>query len=168
MRKKTMAVGILFVLAIGVLATIITEDSTAASAGGQRTLVYFVRHTEDEVALVESEEGGSLFEDCVPFLNDGEPDDCCLEVLSDLGEVRARELARWFRDRGITEKLTHVIASHKQRSRQTVAEIAFDSGLQSDVDLNPGDGVQQIPAFVAECGSGFEIAHESFGRPAGL
>ncbi len=104
---------------------------------------------------------GTFTEDCVAFLKDGEPDECCVEALNSRGELRATLLAKFFRGQGITERLTHVIASHKIRTRQTVGEIASDAGLGGDVDQNPGDGVQQIPPFVEECDNGFEGSSSS-------
>lgn len=163
MKRKALIVATLLVSFATVAGTIARRDRTqvlAQAAQGGRTLVYFTRHAEDDTALVESEDGAFLA-DCVPFLDDGEPGECCRDVLNALGELRASELARWFREKVGSENITHVIASHKIRTLQTVREIASDAGLSGDDDLNPGDGVQQIPPLVGECDEGFESASAS-------
>ena len=44
--------------------------------------------------------------------------------LTPLGEKRAELLVKWFQDRGLLPGITHVFATHKARSLQTVAGIA--------------------------------------------
>lgn len=147
----------------------------ATSAFAQTTkTIYFVRHAEDQVALFQQGENGkALVPDCKPFLDQGVLSDCCTEVLNPLGTERARLLAKWFADEGLLSSVTHVIATHKVRTLQTVQPIAHAAGLDrdvngdgvpdgADVDKNPGDGVQQIPAFVAECENGYEVAHNFY------
>jgi hypothetical protein len=75
--------------------------------------------------------------------------------------MRAELLVRWFEEKDILQQLTHVVASHKVRTLQTVepmAAAAAEAGAQlaEDVDLHPEDAVQQVPAFVEECAPGFE------------
>ena len=126
------------------------------------TIVYFLRHGEDQVALYEP--GGSrksLLRDCKPYVDDGEIDECCLETLNSLGEKRAELLAAWFEAEGIVADVTHMIASHKIRTRQTLQPTADLVGMTGDVDQNPDDGIQQVPAFVDECASGFESSKSS-------
>ncbi len=126
------------------------------------TILYFVRHAEDQIELVQSNELSPVFRrSCKPFVDGREVDECCSEVLNPLGERRAELLAKWFQDQGITDTLTNVIASHKIRTRQTIQMIASDAGLAGDVDQNPKDGVQQVPPFVDECASGFEGSSSS-------
>lgn len=168
MRKKALVLGVLFALVYaGAVGTVATRGGTTeALAEGVETLIYFVRHGEDEVALIDPERGRRLglkvlLTDCKTFGRGKERDECCLEILNPLGEMRAILLANWFLDQGITEQLTHVIASHKIRTRQTVGEIAADAALGGDIDQNPGDGVQQIPPFVEECDDGFESSKSS-------
>ena len=136
--------------------------------------IYFVRHAEDQVALYQQGNAGKAFTpDCKPFMNEGILENCCTEVLNPLGVKRAELLAKWFADQGLLQGITHVLATHKIRTLQTVQPIAHAAGLDmdingdgipdgADVDKNPGDGVQQIPAFVAECEDGFEVAHNFF------
>jgi broad specificity phosphatase PhoE len=136
--------------------------------------IYFVRHAEDQTALFQQGKNGKAFlPDCKPFMNEGVLEDCCTEVLSPLGTKRAELLAKWFADKGLLPSITHVLATHKVRTLQTVQPIARAAGLDQDVngdgtpdgedvDKNPGDGVQQIPAFVAECEDGYEIAHNFY------
>ena len=81
---------------------------------------------------------------------------------------RSELLVGWFGERDILPRLTHVIASHKVRTVQTVepiaaAAIAEGAELAEDVDLHPGDDVQQVPAFVEECTPGFEGSGSSRG-----
>jgi len=163
MRKKSVTLSVLVSLVCAaVLGTFATDRGTQAQEykgngnGNGKTIVYFVRHGEDQVDL--SNIGNGIFaEACSPCCGG---DECCLEVLNPLGEMRATLLADWFQDTGITGTLTNVIASHKTRTRQTVKMIASDAGLTNDVDQTP-DGVQQIPPFVAECDAGFESASSS-------
>jgi len=122
------------------------------SGGDQRikTRFYFLRHAED---LEESVLGDAFEPVCTG--------PCCLEVLNDLGAMRAELLVRWFEERDILPRLTHVVASHKIRTLQTVgplAAAAVEAGapLSEDADLHAGDAVQQVPAFVEECAPGFE------------
>ena len=160
-RRKLLIVATLVgVLVASAAGTIATRGPKEVLARGGRTLVYFTRHAEDATALVESEDGALLL-DCVPFLDDGEPGECCRDILNELGELRASELAGWIRERIGSETITHVIASHKIRTLQTVRAIAADAALIGDDDLNPGDGVQQVPPFVGECDEGFESASTS-------
>ncbi len=128
-----------------------------------RTIIYFTRHAEKQTSTVDL--GAALN---LPDNADGEPinigknrddlcgDSKCAEQLSDFGLVRAQLLADWFDRKGITEDITHVFASHKTRTRQTVEEIAMRAGLNNDDDLI-SDGVQQLPA------DGMELNPQSTG-----
>jgi len=126
-------------------------DTTGASNEQRiKTRFYFLRHGED---LEESVLKGAFEPVCTG--------PCCLEVLNDLGALRAELLARWFEERDILPRLTHVVASHKVRTLQTVeplAAAAAEAGAQlaEDIDLHPGDAIQQVPASVEECTPGFE------------
>jgi len=145
------------------------------SAFGQTTkTIYFVRHAEDQTAVFQQGiDGKAYLPDCKPFMDAGVLVDCCTEVLTPLGTNRAGLLAKWFADKGLLPSVTHVLATHKVRTLQTVRPIARAAGLDrdvngdgipdgTDVDKNPGDGVQQIPAFVAECENGYEVAHNFY------
>jgi broad specificity phosphatase PhoE len=146
------------------------------TAFGQSTkTIYFVRHAEDEVGLFPRGKSGKIYApDCKSFKNDeGVREDCCTEVLNPLGAKRAELLAQWFADNSLLPSITHVLATHKVRTLETVQPIAHAAGLDrdvnadgipdgADVDLNPGDGVQQIPAFVTECQRGYEVAHNFY------
>ncbi|MCI0746719.1 MAG: histidine phosphatase family protein [Verrucomicrobia subdivision 3 bacterium] len=114
------------------------------------TLVYFVRHAEDVPELVGSDPSFT-----VTFNNCNLDGSCCEEALNSLGKVRATVLADWFEEKGLTSTLTHVIASHKLRTRQTVAGIAQRAGLGGDVDQAPGDGVINVPPISGECDPGW-------------
>jgi hypothetical protein len=125
------------------------------------TIVYFVRHGEDTPELINFDPTIT-----VTFNNCNSDASCCVEVLNPLGLERATRLADWFKARHITETLTHVIASHKVRTRQTVEKIARAAGLGgdldgdgvldgADVDQAPGDGVINVPATPQECDPGF-------------
>ena len=147
---------------------------TGTAVGQPSKTIYFVRHAEDQTALFQQGRNGkALLPDCKPFMNEGVLEDCCTEVLSPLGTKRAELLAKWFADKGLLPSITHVLATHKVRTLQTVQPIAHAAGLDrdvngdgspdgADVDKNPGDGVQQIPAFVAECEDGYEVAHNFY------
>jgi hypothetical protein len=125
------------------------------------TIIYFVRHGEDVPELVNSDPSFT-----VAFNNCNFDGSCCVEALNPLGKVRASALADWFEAKGITRTLTHVIASHKLRTRQTVAKIANLADLGGDLDGNgtldgldvdqaPGDGVINVPPTPAECDEGW-------------
>lgn len=131
------------------------------SAAANTTIVYFTRHGEDVPELVNSDPSFA-----VAFNNCNSDSSCCVEALNPLGTVRAAALADWFETKGITRTLTHVIASHKLRTRQTVAKVAYFAGLGgdlngdgtldgTDVDQSPGDGVINVPATPAECDPGW-------------
>jgi len=108
-----------------------------------KTIVYFVRHCEDVPELV-----GSHPSFTVTFNNCNADGSCCEEVLNPLGRVRATAMADWFEAKKITRTLTHVIASHKIRTRQTVEKIALAAGLGGDLDGNgtpDGTDVDQAP-----------------------
>ncbi len=131
---------------------------TIAGEGYQsnRTVIYFTRHAEKQTTTTTL--GPALT--IIPMTDDplgsesnrgsNRDDVCgsskCAEELNALGKLRAQLLADWFDRRGITDDVTHVYASHKVRTRQTVEEIAARAGLiGNDFDLI-SDGVQQLPA----------------------
>jgi broad specificity phosphatase PhoE len=136
--------------------------------------VYFVRHAESTTALFQQgHEGNAWVPDCKPFMNEGVLEECCTEVLTPLGDMRAALLAKWFADKSLLTSITHVFATHKERSLQTVRPIAHAAQLDRDIngdgvpdgtdaDKNPGDGVQQLPAYVDECAPGYEVAHNFY------
>jgi hypothetical protein len=134
-----------------------------------RTILYITRHAEDVPELVGSDPSFT-----VTFNNCNADGSCCEEDLNPLGKRRAAALADWFQARGLTRILTHVIASHKVRTRQTVARIAQLAGLGgdldgdgdldgTDVDQAPGDGVINIPSTPSECTPGFTSSSSARG-----
>jgi hypothetical protein len=131
------------------------------SESAKKTIVYFTRHGEDVPELVNSDPSFT-----VTFNNCNADGSCCVEALNPLGKVRASALAEWFEANNITRTLTHVVASHKLRTRQTVERIALLAGLGGDLDGNgtldvqdvdqaPGDGVMNVPPAPAECDPGW-------------
>jgi phosphohistidine phosphatase SixA len=147
---------------------------TESASGQASKTIYFVRHAEDEQAVFQASADSKAFlPDCKPFMEGGALMECCTEVLTQQGTNRAGLFAKWFADKGLLPSITHVLATHKVRTLQTVQPIAHAAGLDrdvngdgipdgTDVDKNPGDGVQQIPAFVDECETGFEVAHNFY------
>jgi len=121
---------------------------TMVAAQDQKTVVYLLRHADDATQLVETSPG-TFVRNCTPSGG------CCTDVLNPLGQERALRLGEWFDQRRIAETITHVLASHKIRTAQTVFYVAQKAGLGGDIDQNPGDGVLQIPWNRAECESGF-------------
>jgi phosphohistidine phosphatase SixA len=161
-QKNNMKRRILFQLtaAILLLAIPVTAGSSLPEFRG-KTVLYFVRHGEDSPELTSFDPSFS-----VVFNNCTEDAGCCEEVLNPLGQARAVALADWFETRRIAPTLTHVIASHKIRTRQTVARIALAAGLGGDLDGDgdldgtdtdqaPGDGVINVPSAPLECDAGF-------------
>jgi hypothetical protein len=138
-----------------------TRADAPQSESKDKTIIYFLRHGEDVPELVGSDPSFN-----VTFNNCNQDGTCCEEVLNPLGRVRAAALADWFEAKKITRTLTHVIASHKIRTRQTVQKLAQAAGLGgdlngdgtpdgTDVDQEPGDGVIDVPATPAECDPGW-------------
>ena len=134
-------------LVMGILGTQFLE------ADGQ-TIIYFTRHgedmsPEDAVDLTPWELicWGAI--DAPLCLAPDEicwnPEDpCCLEILSDEGHMRAQALADWFSAQGLTEQLTHVLATHKIRTRQTIGQIAADALATSVFVMGPGEGMKLV------------------------
>jgi len=126
----------------------------------QETIFYFTRHGEDNVELAQLGQSGNQ----APITTrNGTPGagviECQVESLSPLGEKRAQLLAKWFEEYDLLSDLTHVFSSYKVRTLQTVLPTAQAAGLDlnaTDIDKNPGDGVQQLPPFVEECDAGYE------------
>lgn len=132
----------------------------AAFAQNASTTLYFLRHGETQRRLVRTGPGSSA-EICTANRS------CCETPLNALGVARRDALAEWFVHHGIAERLTHLIATNKPRTVQTLTALGIASGLGADRngdgildgdddDLAPGDGVQQYPSHVAECDPGFE------------
>jgi hypothetical protein len=144
--------------------------TVAASAHPRRTLLFFVRHSENEVRLVRTNSGSTVpatfVEDCSPTRS------CCIQPLSALGLSRRDALAEWFVQHRLVRGLTHLIATNKPRTVETLRPLAVASGLGADrnddgipdgddVDLNPGDGIQQYPSTAAECDPAFQRTADS-------
>jgi len=141
--------------------TVPTHAASPGSESPNTTIIYFLRHGEDVPELVASDPSFT-----VTLNNCNEDKSCCEEKLNSLGRVRATALADWFEAENITRTLTHVIASHKIRTRQTAEKIAHAAGLGGDlngdgildgvdVDQASGDGVINVPPTPAECDPGW-------------
>jgi hypothetical protein len=132
----------------------------ATFADSASTTIYFLRHGETQRRLVGTGPG-TFAEVCTPNRS------CCETPLNPLGVTRRDALAEWFVHHGIAKRLTHLIATNKPRTVQTLTALGIASGLGGDQDgdgildgadddLVPGDGIQQFPPHVAECDPGFE------------
>ena len=143
-----------------VVAACVFLQAGVTRAEGPATTLYFLRHAENQRRLV-STGPGTFAEVCTPTRS------CCDMTLNPAGVVRRDALAEWFVHEGIAHRLTHLIATNKVRTVETLAALAYASGLGGDQtgdgvpdgtddDLLPGDGIQQYPAHVRECDSGFE------------
>ena len=141
--------------------TATTRADPPHSEAAHKTIIYFTRHCEDVPELVNSDPAFT-----VTFNQCNSDNSCCVEPLNPLGQVRAAALADWFESKRIPQTLTHVIASHKLRTRQTVEKIARLAGLGGDldgdglpdgqdVDQAPGDGVINVPPTPGECDAGW-------------
>jgi hypothetical protein len=122
------------------------------------TIMYLLRHGEDVPELVGADPSFT-----VTFNNCNADGSCCVEALNPLGKLRAAALADWFTANRITPTLTHVIASHKLRTRQTVQPLAQAAGLGGDADQVPGDGVLNVPSTPAECDPGWTSSSSVIG-----
>jgi hypothetical protein len=129
-------------------------------ADSASTTLYFLRHGETQRRLVGTGPG-TFAEVCTPNRS------CCETPLNPLGVARRDALAEWFVNHGIARRLTHLIATNKPRTVQTLTALGIVSGLGGDQngdgvldgaddDLVPGDGIHQFPAHVRECDPGFE------------
>ena len=134
--------------------------SWVALAHGPVTTLYFIRHGETQRRLVAIGTG-TFAEVCTPTRS------CCDTPLNPLGVARRDALSDWFVKHGFALRLTHLIATNKPRTVETLAALAVASGLGgdrngdgmldgTDVDLLPGDGIQQYPADIRECDPHFE------------
>ncbi|MEE9321571.1 MAG: hypothetical protein V3U76_14080 [Granulosicoccus sp.] len=117
--------------------------------------VFFTRHAEKMTMQEETSDGA--YEDVCGV-------DKCAEVLNTKGELRAELLADAFYEAGITSRLTHAFSSHKIRTRQTIEMITADAGLASDIDKNPGDGIQELPVSNDDGSDATELNPESTKR----
>ena len=155
---------------LAIVLSVATLSMLPAEANSRQTLLYFVRHSEQQVRLVRMNAGvtepGTFVEDCTPTRS------CCVTPLSPLGLARRDALTDWFVKQGRARGLTHLIATNKPRTVETLKGLAMASGLGADrngdgtadgtdIDQMPGDGIQQYPAQVAECAVGFERTVDS-------
>lgn len=133
---------------------------SAAPAETPGTTLYFLRHSETQRRLA-STGTGTFAEVCTPTRS------CCETPLNALGVARRDALASWFVERGLAKRLTHLIATNKPRTVETLSALAFASGLGGDQngdgvldgtddDVMSGDGIQQYPPRVRECDPGYE------------
>jgi broad specificity phosphatase PhoE len=140
------------------------------AARSQPTIIYFVRHSENEVRLIKTNTGGNVpatfVEDCTATRS------CCIQPLSALGRARRDALSQWFVDHDLARGLTHLIATNKPRTVETLRPLAIASGLGGDLDgdgtldggdrdVMPGDGIQQYPAAAQECDRDYERTQDS-------
>ncbi len=137
-KPKTYAV-----VAVGCFLVELTLPALA-QAQNANTILYFLRHTETQTRLVSDGEG-HFVEDCNPSRS------CCADILNPLGIARRNALGDWFAQNRLVGTLTHLIASNKPRTVETLAAIAALSGLP----------VEQYPSDTAECDPGFETARDS-------
>jgi len=133
------------------------DDDDRSDKRSEKVTVYFTRHAEKmrEQMVVETNGLAVTYMDIC-----GETK--CSEVLNPEGELRATLLADYFDRKGITEELTHAFSSHKQRTRQTVEQIAERAGLSDQGDAID-DGVQQLPNFLDTGELATELAPEGTG-----
>jgi len=142
-------------IAVGASLVAIAAIPSTASAQGYNPYapitIYVTRHAEKMTELEKvgtDESGNTLFSEIC-----GEKK--CAEVLNAEGELRAKLLADWFAQRGVTGQLTHALSSHKNRTRQTITPTVLDAGLMlsDDMDSFPNDGIRQIAAVTASSAS---------------
>jgi len=128
----------------GAAVLLLASVSTSAHAEGFNPFapvtLYFTRHAEKQNTM-DKVGDGLYMEVC------GESK--CAQELNPEGELRARLLAAWFQERGITAGLTHAFSSHKKRTLQTIVQIAADANLTGDIDLTadgalPGGSVAVV------------------------
>ena len=133
------------VVSVSLFATITTSNVLADGHSDANVTVYITRHAEKQNELDDKE--NSFCKDDLSR---------CAEELSALGKLRAEFLAVWLEEEGILEKITKVISSDKQRTRQTIEPTAARIIELGKVDLlsvdsadTIADGVTQVPASKA-------------------
>lgn len=126
-----------------VLSTVTVSLLLPGFALADSTDFWISRHGEDQIDLVDIG-NGNFQENCN---NVG----CCIESHNVLGEKRAELLAQFFKKSNLLNRFTHVIASHKVRTNQLVGPTANAAGIS----------IQQTPAGVRDCDSGYENAGAS-------
>ncbi len=125
-----------------VTVTVLPAISHAEGYAANRVVIYFTRHAEKMTVIDEDPpESGMYMDNC----NDDRSR--CEEALNPLGEKRAELLAKWFKQRRIAQKITHLFSSDKQRTRQTLEPLA---AIVSKYDILPDsdgmdDGIEQLP-----------------------
>ena len=150
---------------------------SSKSGKGKETVVYFVRHAEQETTTLELggattaynlQWPGSPGTGESPDITERDGDvvgknfdmvcgnENCAEGLTLQGVTRAHLLSSWMMENGIVDELTHVFSSHKRRTALTVEPTASLAGLtvvQYPVDgeeLNPeGNGPSICPTVEA-------------------
>ncbi len=150
MRHQS-AASLVVISAVMVLAGGSFGPAPAAFPHSASTTLYFLRHGETQRRLVGTGPG-TFAEVCTPNRS------CCETPLNPLGVTRRDALARVASvHHGIAKRLTHLIATNKPRTVQTLTALGIASGLGGDQDgdgvldgadddLVPGDGIQQFPA----------------------
>jgi broad specificity phosphatase PhoE len=135
----------LFIVGFGALPLLGCDDGSDNRNGNQnghsndRVVVYFTRHAEKKTSV--DDDGINI---CGSLI--------CAQELNDKGLMRAELLVDWFKQQGITPKLTHAFSSHKLRTWQTIEMITADAGLSdgaTDFDKREGDGIQEFPIFAS-------------------
>ena len=115
---------------------VVTLWMLPAGANHRRTtLLYFLRHSENEVRQIRTNTGSAVpatfVEDCTPTRS------CCIQPLSALGLARRDALAEWFVLHGRARTLTHFIATNKPRTVETLKPLAV--GTRQEVAECPVD-----------------------------
>jgi len=124
---------VLLLLAMVALLTLLVPAETVAG-GGTKTTVYFLRHAEDSIELIQtggSGTGSDPYTYMQRFVGT-----TAVRPLNVLGLQRAGLLGEWFEEQGIAGMLEYVVATQKVRTQQTVQPIADEAGL----------AITQIPA----------------------
>jgi hypothetical protein len=148
-----------FMVGAAALVGLLTPAAQAGppfAASPHTTIIWFTRHAEDIDEL-----GNDTYK-VVPLKYNADGT-CYVTALNPLGMMRAIMLADWFEENHIAKTLTHVIASHKIRTRQTVGPIAQAAGLTGDSDQAPGDGVFNVPWWPGECDAGWTSSKSVIG-----
>ncbi|MFK7854294.1 MAG: hypothetical protein AB8B79_09290 [Granulosicoccus sp.] len=121
-----------------------------------RLVIYFTRHAEKQTVTQETMDIGPVYTSSIDtdgnvqfntvsgatqteagtVLNEICGEDKCAEELSKQGTERALLLAGWFYNRGVTDRLDAVYATHKTRTQQTVMPTATLADLDVTL-LNP-------------------------------
>jgi hypothetical protein len=112
---------------------------------GTKKLLYFVRHGESGPQFLPTSTPGTFTDNCLPDRS------CCTTPLTPIGLERGVGLRDWFAEHKKLETVTHLIATNKVRTSQTIQLIADATGVP----------IVKATGTAGECDVGFKGTPDS-------